>query len=307
MARLFTAYVTVDWSAASTKKVGADSIWVGVLKRDIRFRPTFEAFNPSTRREAETLLREVLADLKGRNDRALLGFDLPLGYPAGTAERLKLDAEPAGRWSAMWRYLERAIVDKPDNLNNRATVAARMNRTMTDGPRPFWGAPRPGDANTMLSKTKPADQLAGLPEFRETERRTQGRGKAGAKPVWQLTGNGSVGSQALMGIPAVKRLADELGERGAVWPFTTGWRAPSPAELAGLDAVIAEVYPALVPATPQPGESPADRVQVRTLCEHWSRLDEAGRLAPLFAAPKDASLELVEAVEGEEGWILGVG
>ena len=66
--------------------------------------------------------------------------------------------------------------------------------------------------------------------------------------------------------------------------FTTGWRAPSPSELAGLDAVIAEVYPALVPTTPQPGETPPDRVQVRTLCEHWSRLDEAGRLAPLFGA-----------------------
>lgn len=305
MARLFNAYVTVDWSASSTRKQGADSIWVGVLKRDIRFRPTFEAHNPATRAEAERLLREVLADLKGRNDRALLGFDFPLGYPRGTAERLKLSGE-APPWAGMWRYLAQAVVDKPDNLNNRATVAARMNRTMTGGPRPFWGTPRPVDASTMLSKTKPADQLAGLPELRETERLTQGRGKAGAKPVWQLTGNGSVGSQALTGVPAAKRLRDELGERAVVWPFETGWKALAEADLAGKDVVIAEVYPALIPVAPQPGESPPDRAQVRSLCEHWSRLDEAGKLAAAFAAPKDADEETVAAVEREEGWILGV-
>ncbi len=304
MARLFNAYVTVDWSASSTKKVGADSIWIGVLKRDIRFRPTFDAYNPATRREAEAQLRAVLADLKGRTDRALIGFDFSLGYPLGTAARLK----PRGDmpWSAMWDYLAGAIVDKPDNFNNRATVAARMNRAMTDGPRPFWGAPRPGDASTMLSRTKPTDHLAGLPELREAERRTQGHGKAGAKSVWQLTGAGSVGSQALTGIPAVKRLCDELGARAAVWPFETGWSALTPASLADKDAVIAEVYPALIPATPQPGESPLDRVQVRTLCEYWAKLDEAGKLGAAFAAPKDASPELVAQVEGEEGWILGV-
>ncbi len=305
MARLFNAYVMVDWSASSTKKVGADSIWVGVLKRDIRFRPTFEAHNPPTRHAAELLLREVLADLKRRGDRALIGFDFPLGYPAGTAERLKLSGEP---WSATWRFLAGALVDKPDNLNNRATVAARMNRIISDGPRPFWGTPRPADAQTMLSKTKPVDYLAGLPEFRHAERATRGRGdgRSGAKTVWQLTGNGSVGSQALTGMPAVKRLRDELGERALVWPFETRWKALSEADLAGKDALLVEIYPALVAVSPLPDEAPLDRTQVRGLCEHFSRLDEQGRLAAAFAPPKDASPETVAQVEGEEGWILGI-
>ena len=35
MARLFNAYVIVDWSAASKPTTGADSIWVGVLKREL--------------------------------------------------------------------------------------------------------------------------------------------------------------------------------------------------------------------------------------------------------------------------------
>ena len=36
--RLFSAYVIVDWSAASKPTTGADSVWIGVLKRDVRFR-----------------------------------------------------------------------------------------------------------------------------------------------------------------------------------------------------------------------------------------------------------------------------
>lgn len=305
MARLFNAYVMVDWSAAQAPKTGKDSIWIGVSKRDIRFRPTFEAHNPPTRQAAEALLREVLADLRRRQDRALLGFDFPLGYPRGTAAALGLktsdEVTPQG---AMWSYLGAYVVDKADNTNNRFSIAARMNRLMTDEARPFWGAPA-RDAQRWLSATKPADAADALPTLRLTEQRTQGRGKAGAKSVWQLMGAGSVGGQAIMGVPAVKRLTDELDGRALVWPFGTGWRAPTPADLDGKEVVVAEIYPALVPAKPEPGEV-ADRAQVRTLCEHFAELDQAGKLAAAFAAPKDADEETVAAVEREEGWILGV-
>ena len=68
---------------------------------------------------------------------------------------------------------------------------------------------------------------------------------------------------------------------------------------------MAEIYPALVPVTPEPGEV-ADRAQVRTLCEHFAELDAGGKLAAALTAPKDTPAETVEAVEREEGWILGV-
>ena len=309
MARLFNAYVMVDWSAAQAPKTGKDSVWVGVLKRDIRFRPTFEAHNPPTRHAAEALLREVLADLRRRQDRALVGFDFPLGYPQGTAAALKLKtSDEVKPQAAMWDWLGKHVVDKADNTNNRFSLAARMNRLITDEARPFWGAP-PRDAQRWLSSTKPVEGSEPLPQLRLAEQRTQaregGRGKAGAKSVWQLMGAGSVGGQAIMGVPAVKRLVDELDGRAAVWPFTTGWRAPNPAELADKEVLVAEIYPALVPVKPEPGEV-ADRAQVRTLCEHFSDLDTAGKLAAAFAAPKDADEATVAAVEGEEGWILGV-
>ena len=57
MPRLFSAYVIVDWSAASKPTTGADSVWIGVLKRDVRFRMAFESYNTATRADAETRLR----------------------------------------------------------------------------------------------------------------------------------------------------------------------------------------------------------------------------------------------------------
>ncbi len=306
MARLFNAYVMIDWSAAQAPKTGRDSIWIGVSKRDSRFRQTFEAHNPPTRAAAETLLGEVMADLSRKNDRALVGFDFPLGYPRGTAAAAKLKMpEGVTPQQAMWSFLAANVVDKADNTNNRAIMAGRLNRLISEGPRPFWGTPRPADASTTLSKTKPADHTAGLPEFRHTEEATRGRGKAGAKSAWQIHGQGSVGGQALTGIPAVTRLVATLGERAAVWPFTTGWKALTPADLAGKEALICEIYPALVSVTPEPGEV-ADRAQVRTLCEHFERLDAQGKLGQAFAPPKGISPEVVAEVEAEEGWILGL-
>jgi hypothetical protein len=303
VSRLFNAYVMVDWSAAAAPKVGKDSVWIGVMKRDIRFRLTFEAFNPHTRHAAEAQLRDILADLRRRGDKALVGFDFSLGFPAGTAAALKLKETD---WKGLWAFLGSNVVDKADNTNNRFAVAAKINRLMTDEARPFWGAP-PKDVQRWLQPTRPAPSEldAALPaQLRQAELATQGLGKAGAKSMWQLTGAGAVGGQALVGIPALKRLKDELGDKALIWPFETGWRALTPDDLQGREIVAAEVYPALFPAKPEPGEI-ADRAQVRAVAEYFAKLDEAGKLGAAFAAPKDAKPELVSTVEAEEGWILG--
>ncbi|OYX33224.1 MAG: cobalamin biosynthesis protein CbiG [Caulobacterales bacterium 32-69-10] len=297
MSRLFNAYVMVDWSASQTPKVGKDSVWIGVMKRDIRFRLTFEAFNPATRQAAEVQLREIMADLRRRGDKALVGFDFNLGFPAGTAAALKLK-DPT--WAGLWAFLAKDLVDKADNTNNRFAVAAKMNRLMTDEPRPFWGAP-PKDVQRWLQPTK-AEVVSGDPaQLRRTELATAGLGKTSAKSVWQMTGAGAVGGQTLVGIPALKRFVDELGDKAVVWPFQTGWKALTPADVEDKEAVIAEVYPSLIPVKAEPGEV-IDRAQVRALAEHFAKLDEAGKLGAVFAAKPG---EDVEVVEREEGWILG--
>ncbi|MBP7703950.1 MAG: cobalamin biosynthesis protein CbiG [Caulobacter sp.] len=301
MSRLFSAYVMIDWSAAAAPRQGKDSIWIGVIKRDIRFRPTFEAFNPTTRDAAMVQLREILADLKRRGERALVGFDFPLGYPEGTAALLQTKLPG---WEGLWAFLAKDVVDKPTNVNNRFQIAAKMNRLMTDQPWPFWGCPA-NDAQRWLSTTKPTFDRAGLPaEFRRADLATHGKGKSGAKSVWQVFGNGTVGSQAIMGIPRVKALADEYGDKGRVWPFQTGWQALKPADLEGVEAVFAEVYPALGDVRPEAGEI-VDRAQVRALCEHFLRLDEAGDLGAVFGPRGEVSEADRAAVEAEEGWILG--
>ena len=156
-----------------------------------------------------------------------------------------------------------------------------------------------------LSSTKPArgDDLP--PLLRRTEKAGKLAGKAGPKTVWQIFGNGTVGSQAILGIPAAKRLVDDLGDKAAVWPFTTGWSALTAEDVKPREAVIAEIYPSLFAAKADAGEV-IDQAQVRAAAEHFARLDEAGKLGAAFTPPKTSDDETRTAVEREEGWILGV-
>lgn len=293
MSRLFNAYVTVDWSAASKPATGADSIWVGVIKRNVRFQHVYEAHNPPTRAEAEALIAGLLSDFARRGERALIGFDFPLGFPRGTAKALKL-GEPA--WKALIDFVAGEIKDKADNTNNRFQVGAKMNRLMTGEAFPFWGAPA-RDAQTMLSaKRVRAHGDGDLPEFRLAEDVTKG-----ASSVWKLYYQGSVGGQALTGLPMIRRL--KKAQPGLkLWPFETGWKPLGIADLSDVEAVAAEVYPSLFDAKPGAGEI-KDAAQVRVTTTHFAGLDEKGQLGRLFGPAKDDARRAV--VEGEEGWILG--
>ena len=297
MSRLFSAYVIVDWSAAAKPTTGADSIWIGVLKRDVRFRLTFESFNPATRAEAETRLAAILDDLKKRGERALVGFDFPLGFPRGLSQALALPGETP--WRAVWDQLAKMVKDKADNTNNRFGVGSEINRRLTGGPFPFWGCP-PKDALTTLQPKRPRDHGPDdLPEFRYADEAAKG-----AHSIWKLYYNGSVGGQAIMGIPAVRRLKDARGDTVRVWPFETGFKSLTEADLDGVATVVAEVYPSLIKPVPAPGEV-KDLAQVRSLAEHFAKLDEAGKLGAAFAAPKGLADDALAAAETEEGWILG--
>lgn len=296
MARLFNAYVIVDWSAAAKAGVGADPIVIGVMKRDVRFRLSFESYAPATRLEAEKQLNLILDDRKKHGDRVFLGFDFPLGFPRGLAEALKLPGAP---WQAVWDYLDKMVKDKADNTNNRFGVGAEINRRTTGGPFPFWGCP-PRDTLTTLQPKRPHDNGPGdLPEFRYADLAVKGAS------IWKLYYAGAIGGQAILGIPVLKRLKKAKGEAFRVWPFETGWKAVTEADLEGAEALAAEVSLLLQPATPQPGES-KELAQVRGLAERVARLDEAGKLGAAFAAPKGAPENEVATVQSEEGWILNV-
>jgi hypothetical protein len=294
--RLFQAYVAVDWSAASRPATGPDSIWIGVFKRNVRFKMAFEAHNPATRAEADKLIDAQLNELRRKDERVLLGVDFPLGFPRGTAHALKLEGQP---WRGNMDFVARETKDRPTNANNRFQVAAKMNRLMTGAAFPFWGCP-PRDAQTMLSAKRPREHRDGdLPEFRLAETAAKG-----ASSIWKMYFQGSVGGQALTGMPMIQRLRNARADAAKVWPFETGWKPLSDEDVAGLDVVFAEIYPSLLEVKLKSGEV-KDAAQVRALAEHFAALDEKSKLAPLFGPTGDDDRRI--AIEQEEGWILGAG
>ena len=285
--RLFDRVVVVDWSANSTPKTGRDSIWLARHDAD----GTASSLNVSTRAQAvEVLFRLLTLD----DARTLLAVDFSLGFPVGTADALGC---ARSSWAAVWALLSSSVADDASNRNNRFEVASELNRSASPGPGPFWGCP-PSKATPTLTTTKAP--TGGLSEWRVTEDALR---SAGHRPFscWQLLGAGAVGSQTLLGIPALRRLVARLeadGRATHVWPFTTGADRPTPPPGS---AVVAEVWPSLI-------EVPADdrirdEAQVETLAASLVALDRGGRLAALFEpelTPRERTV-----VEGEEGWVLG--
>lgn len=291
---LFDAYLMVDWSASNTTNQGPNSVWYCLLEPD---HGRLLVMNPGTRDEAYQAVQAHLTDLVSLGRRVLVGFDFPYGYPAGTAAQLGLpDGAP---WRAIWELLSDLLEDAPNNRSNRFEVAAQLNGAMTTGPAPFWGCPR-GQEDTFLSSKRPKPWPANIPEYRLTDRVV-----SGPKSLWQLYGHGSVGSQALTGIPRLAALRDHaaLSEVSRVWPFETeAVLMPLSAKDAPL-VLHAEIYPSLVP--PSLFEEIIDAGQVRALAEHFSLLDEKGALGPLLDL-SSLPLESREVAVNEEGWILGV-
>ena len=306
MARLFDAYIIAKWTAAEGKKLGEQTLWIGVAKRDVRFRLYTETHNVASRAEGEALLEHLVSEHRKRGDRVLLGLDFDFGFPAGTAALLKLEGRP---WDAMGKFLSTNIVDKADNSNNRYQVAAKINRLMTDQPWPFWGAPA-SQAQRWLTTTKPADEdVSKIPEYRLTEEAGLKK-KLAAKSVWQMHGAGAIGGLTLVGLPMLRRLLDKLGTSAAIWPFGTGWRELGEDDIAPLSALVVEVLPSMFKATRLENSEGVKeyktQAEVRTAAEAFAVMDDEGKLSKAFAPPSKTSATAIKKVEDEEGWILGI-
>jgi hypothetical protein len=162
----------------------------------------------------------LLIEAVGRGERVLIGFDFPYGYPRGFAAVLGLEG-PA--WNAIWEYIAIQVQDsRQTNENNRFEVASAINGRLTH--HVFWGRPAPRRLNSLSMRRDQVryqidGEVAGLGEWREVEMVLNRRGNR-PQPVWKLWGAGSVGSQALTGIPVVHRLRHEpqLEAISRVWP-----------------------------------------------------------------------------------------
>ncbi len=289
MAPRFEHYVIVDWSAANQPRTGRDSIWI------CHRGPAGERVeNPATRYGAKLYLAELVGEIAARDERAVVGFDFPFGYPTGFASRLGLGGKP---WRALWDEIASLLHDREDNGNDRFAVASELNRRISNGRFPFWGCPRHFGNEFLGPKHHRRHEEAGLAEKRLIDGHMRG-----AQPCWKLAYTGSVGSQSLTGIPIVRALRDDprWADRSRIWPFETGLSLP---EDAGI--VFAEVWPSWWPRRPEYGP-PNDKAQVRTVGEIFAEQDRAGSLAGWFGGDPGLSDAERRIVETEEAWTLGV-
>jgi precorrin-8X/cobalt-precorrin-8 methylmutase len=253
--------------------------------------------NLPTRSQATRWIGEVLEAAVGDGRHVVCGFDFSFGYPAGYADLVarafNVTGPSATLFDTVLELTDHLVTDTPTNANNRFEVANLINERTGYGL--FWGHPR-GRAFNALSPTKLLP--AGLkPNPLSPLRRTDAN--LSVKSNWQLTGAGAVGSQVLMGLPALAALRRRVGDL-RVWPF-------EPHELGrdGGVAVVAEVWPSLF-ATGHATHEVRDAWQVATTAKLLSELTPHA-WASLFAPPSwdGLSSEQRALILGEEGWILG--
>lgn len=291
---LFDRYLIVDWSAANTPRRGKDSIWLALF--DGVSLTSLE--NIATRSAAMERIRSVLFDTLANGKRLLCGFDFAFGYPAGMSDRITGGDD----WRSLWERFHLLLKDEPDNRSNSFELAAQINREVFDQENaggPYWGHPHQHvQRYEGLSPTRNAPVFDQVPEFR----RVEGIAK-GAKSVWQLAYNGAVGRQAMLGIARLQtlRLAPELADHLAIWPFETGF-----AEDLEKPLILCEVYPSLFPVDPDLHRI-KDAAQVASVAERFARLDEKSALHELLDAPAFLKGKDRKVVEAEEGWIVGAG
>jgi len=285
---LFDRYIAVDWSAANAPRRGRDSIWIGELGPEGRA----PSENPPTRHAAMEAIATRLVAARQRGERIMLGFDFVFGYPRGAAAAIAGSPD----WRALWQYLAAEVADTSGNNSNRFQLAEAINHRLADGPH-FWGHPHQ-HSYAALHPKRPAGAYGSIPERRAAERYVRS-----AQPVWKLTGVGSVGSQAMLGIARLEALRTDprFAADTAVWPFETGF-----ADDLGKPIIVTEIYPSLFPVSAADG-LPRDRAQVEVSTTRFAELDRTGLLGDFLSPPAGMTDEERAILITEEGWIAGAG
>ncbi|MFK8163315.1 MAG: hypothetical protein AB8H12_12710 [Lewinella sp.] len=296
----FDHFIIVDWSSRnrpSPVRPSKDAVWVG--EGSATGRVTTRYFR--TRQACVDYVTRRLGVLHKAGKRVLVGWDFVLGYPKGLAKALKLKKKPP--WYRIWKLISRLTLDHSNNANNRFTVGAELNRRISVGSGPFWGVPI-GQSGIFLGAKKDfsypvINKRAVLAEKRLVELRVPKM-----QPGWKLAYVGSVGSQALLGIPRVHELCfgdTKLASNSYVWPFETKFAKQLPE---GPVVVHAEIYPSLVPLTGK--DSITDRAQVRAYVKWLQSEQVSGNLVGWLEGPEGLTKQQRKRVLRHEGWVLGV-
>ncbi|MEM7621925.1 MAG: hypothetical protein AAF235_01835 [Planctomycetota bacterium] len=277
--------IIADWSAAQGRKPEPceDRCWIAWGWSDERPGGRSPPVYCPTRLEAEDRIAELIAS--SGPERVLLGIDVAIGLPLSEVGEPVL---PTGR--DLLAMLAERITDSASGTNNRFEVAAQLNRDIRSVTGrehgPFWGRPRDLKL-TDLEEKRPSD--TGVRKLRSAETAARRTTKTKPKSPWQLTGAGSVGSQALMAAPMLARLLGR--DDTSLWPFERSGRV-----------TIAEVYPSMFePRAPSHWYRDA-----RQVCDtRDALLDDV--ITGSTRRSGDASISLGMNTDADlEGWILGV-
>ncbi len=264
----FELFIGIDYSGAQAASSRLKTLQVYAAKPggppEKRSSPT-----PSNNKQPVNWTRKevagLLIDLARNGVRYVAGIDHGFSFPLSYFERYRL-------------------ADWPAFLDDFARYWP------TDGDHVYVDFVRDG-ALARHGGLAPGMRIGAPDELRLCERWT-----SSAKSVFQFDVQGQVAKSTHAGIPWLRRIREEVGDRVHLWPFD-GW-SPAPDK-----AVIAEVYPSILRKRYAAENRTPDEHDAYSVAR-WLAESEARGILEHYLNPP---LTLQErAVAGKEGWILGV-
>jgi hypothetical protein len=161
----------------------------------------------------------------------------------------------------------------------------------TTGDNVYVDFVRDGNFHRTHGGPAPGQRGGEVSEFRLCERWT-----SSAKSVFQFDVQGSVAKSTHAGIPWLRWLRKEAGDRLHIWPFD-GWEPQK------TKSVIVEVYPSIFKKRYDRETRTADEQDAYATARWMFDMAQRGALADYFAPPLSDSERLVA---NREGWIFGV-
>ena len=137
----------------------------------------------------------------------------------------------------------------------------------------------------------PPDRTGEPTDLRLTEKWT-----SSAKSVFKFDVQGSVAKSTHAGLPWLRRIRAQVGDKVHFWPFD-GWEVP------GDKSVIAEIYPAIFKNRFPRQDRTADQQDAYCVARWLTETEGCGFLARYF---QPSLTEVEQNVADLEGWILGI-
>jgi hypothetical protein len=259
--RCFERYVGIDYSGAQTPTSSLKGLRIYSASPTQAHAPV-EITPPAGRRKywsRRGIAEWLVAEIKN-GPPTLVGIDHAFSFPQRYFERHQLPSD----WPAFLDDFQRHWPTDQDHLS--------------------------------VDSIRDGSQGAGAERAGNSRWRRMCEERCRAKSVFHFDVQGSVAKSTHSGLPWLRFLRRELGDRVHFWPFD-GW-APPPHR-----TVIAEVYPSLWNKSfPTENRSP-DQHDAYSVARWMQERDSEGTLAGFFQPQSDKSDRLIAS---REGWILGL-